>query len=346
MRDDHLTNEELEEWRLEAEIRFLTVRGLLQYRGQARYAAARRLEHIRAQADRLEAQADRLQAGLDLLHLRWGGNNIEGNHGPEQQATPGAASQVNGNREAFQRVLHSGYEFHPGGSGMCFSCSKVLPLSRLVEVPCYHRLCDKCLIAKFERFVTDQDQFLPRCCDKYILPHGKVFQTLPKDLIERFFNKEEELTTWEGQRVYCRTQGCHTYLPRRGAARNKVECPNCGTIACLICKKKLHDNRLLTRKGGLPGLLRLAGKAGQVEWQRCSVCRAIVERSSTGCFFMGQWFNSLPTTRCGYHLLTARIACPGCKTDFCYICGADWKTCYCPTTLETPPQVTRPSSPR
>jgi len=119
------------------------------------------------------------------------------------------------------------------------------------------------------------------------------------------------------KRVYCARPRCSRFLGRQeeGLAwlttGTKAYTCTCGMATCSRCKQAHENNAKHSCKtdDGTEVVLAL----GKVEgWARCPGCRTMIELNM-GCFHM---------------------TCV-CKTEFCYLCQARWKTCSCKQWDET-----------
>lgn len=115
-------------------------------------------------------------------------------------------------------------------------------------------------------------------------------------------------TEWDlpvADRIYCSQPECSLFIPPGDvpAGEGAARCAS-GHATCTICRGPQHeglDACPLDRE-----LLRTNELAEEEGWQRCHGCRAFVEHREA-CQHM--------TCRCG--------------AEFCYVCGARWRTCAC-----------------
>ncbi|KAK3625050.1 hypothetical protein LTR56_013654 [Elasticomyces elasticus] len=118
----------------------------------------------------------------------------------------------------------------------------------------------------------------------------------------RFEAKYAELST--KNRTYCHDTKCNVFISAEDVDPNSgiATCPSCRKTTCPTCKGPSHT-------GDCPedtALRQLVNVAEHEQWQRCYTCNRFVELE-TGCNHI--------TCRCG--------------AQFCYVCGARWKTCRC-----------------
>ncbi len=150
---------------------------------------------------------------------------------------------------------------------------------------------------------SDESLFPPRCCSR---PIGyDLFNALiPLDVWKAFERASQEFSVVAKDRIYCPRPTCSKFLGSGKALPRTTACPTCQISVCTHCRKRAHPHRLFCEQedetGALQGLLQ------QNKWQRCPNCRAVVELNQ-GC----------------YHI-TCR-----CRSQFCYLCSAPWKTCSC-----------------
>ncbi|KAI9457930.1 hypothetical protein HD554DRAFT_2029818, partial [Boletus coccyginus] len=132
---------------------------------------------------------------------------------------------------------------------------------------------------------------------------------LTQTLITTFQQKQVELSTLK--RVYCSSPTCSLFLGpvSEGIFGGKVytcPAPGCGRRTCGKCREQHDSNRSHACRPNADAaqVLELSRTAG---WARCPGCSQMIELNM-GCFHM-----------------TCR-----CRTEFCYVCQARWKTCRCP----------------
>jgi len=175
-----------------------------------------------------------------------------------------------------------------------------------IYTPCGHCYDIPCITGLFQGAVRDDSTFPPRCCYMPI-PLVSVQPHLSPDLIDRFLERDKESGILN--RVYCSRQKCSWFLGAR--SKNTIlECPvpDCQTRTCGWCKTevalpsagkhKCVDNGDVDQE-----VLCLSQNNG---WARCPGCGQMVELNG-GC----------------YHVMCR------CRTEFCYLCTARWKTCSC-----------------
>ena len=188
-----------------------------------------------------------------------------------------------------------------------------------IRAPCGHFYDIACVTSLFQAATRDETLFPPRCCMQNI-PFSWIQPHLSQALITTFQQKKVEFSTL--QRVYCSSPTCSRFLgPVLENVGNAYTCPapKCGRRTCAKCRGKhtfswMHVCR---PDAGTNRVLKL----GRVEgWVRCPGCSQMIER------------------RLGCNHMTCR-----CRTQFCYVCGARWKTCQCPQRLGVSRPVNKPS---
>ncbi|KAI0377895.1 hypothetical protein F5Y04DRAFT_167402 [Hypomontagnella monticulosa] len=181
----------------------------------------------------------------------------------------------------------------------CNACGDEKPSAELAQTPCRHRYCRECLAQIFQHASRDESLFPPRCCKQPIpLEENQVF--LDANVIQEFRQKSVEFST--PRRTYCHNSRCGRFIPPANYANDTATCGGCGHRTCITCKGASHV-------GDCPNdeqLQQVIQLAGQQHWQRCQNCSAMVELNM------------------GCNHITCR-----CRYEFCYVCGARWKTCDC-----------------
>ncbi|KAI1159447.1 hypothetical protein F5B18DRAFT_588956 [Nemania serpens] len=181
----------------------------------------------------------------------------------------------------------------------CDACGEQKHFAELSRAPCQHEYCRQCLSRLFPDAMVDESLFPPRCC-KQPIPLDKSQLFLDANVVRQFRQKALELST--PNRTYCHNTSCAAFIPLANCSDTTATCSECRAQTCTTCKGVSHDG-YCPNDEQLQQVIQLAREQG---WQRCQNCWGMVELN-TGCNHM--------TCRCGF--------------QFCYVCGAHWKTCHC-----------------
>ncbi|KAI1138651.1 hypothetical protein F5Y05DRAFT_413273 [Hypoxylon sp. FL0543] len=181
----------------------------------------------------------------------------------------------------------------------CEACRDEKHFAELARAPCQHEYCGKCLTQIFQNATNDESLFPPRCC-KQPIPLNQSLAFLAAGVVQEFRQKALEYST--PRRTYCHSNRCNVFILPTNYANDIATCNKCGSRTCMLCKGASHI-------GDCPNderLQQVLQLAQEQHWQRCQNCWALVELI-VGCNHM--------TCRCGH--------------QFCYVCGAQWKSCEC-----------------
>ncbi|KAG5973876.1 hypothetical protein E4U55_000218 [Claviceps digitariae] len=184
----------------------------------------------------------------------------------------------------------------------CVSCLDDIPVAEAVKVPC-HSYCKDCFVRLVAAATQHEAQWPPKCCLNQI-PFRLIVGNIPDDLKKTF---QERSLEWElpvSERVYCSQPECGIWIPPRQIKLNKRQgrCQR-GHFTCTICRGSSHGDDDCPQDYEMTLTNMLAEQEG---WKRCFNCHAMVEHREA-CEHM--------TCRCG--------------SQFCYVCGLQWKTCRC-----------------
>ncbi|KAG8216599.1 hypothetical protein J3R82DRAFT_6785 [Butyriboletus roseoflavus] len=177
-----------------------------------------------------------------------------------------------------------------------------------VRAPCGHYYDIGCITDLFQSATRDETLYPPRCCRQNI-PFPQVQPHLSQTLITTFQQKQVEFGTLK--RVYCSSPTCSRFLGpiSEGIFASKVytcPAPGCARRTCGRCREQHSGDwtHVCRPDADATEVLALSNASG---WARCPGCSQMIELH-LGCFHM-----------------TCR-----CRTEFCYLCRARWKTCGCP----------------
>ena len=195
----------------------------------------------------------------------------------------------------------------------CVACLDDKEHYQLVTTPCGHHFCSHCFLGLVQSSLDDPMLSLARCCG----------HTVPVSLVERFLSsrtadayQDKFAKLHESNKLYCHVPTCSSLIPATNALFDTVLCPRCGNVTCKLCKGPEHQGEC-PQDVALQQVLDTAKDQG---WQRCPKCHQIIELGA-GC---------------------NHIICT-CGAQFCYSCGAKWRTCSCswfpPNALFPPEDV-------
>lgn len=185
----------------------------------------------------------------------------------------------------------------------CISCMESVIPSSTFRSPCNHYYCRTCLTDLVETCTRDESLFPLRCCNQNFIV-ADILYRVGFSLARRFREKSREFSTPAPHRVYCPSDLCSMFLGSSETIGGEVNCAECRTRVCTRCKGVAHPGKPCGEDTALLEVQKLAQDEG---WQKCPGCQVIIELAQ-GCFHM---------------------TCT-CRTQFCYLCAAPWKTCPCP----------------
>ncbi|RAH68861.1 Rcat domain-containing protein, partial [Aspergillus aculeatinus CBS 121060] len=183
----------------------------------------------------------------------------------------------------------------------CCVCLDQFQRSEVTRVGCDHEYCHDCIKQLFTKSLQDDSLFPPKCCGQEIRL-ALVEDLLNEDEIETFHHREIEHTT--AHRVYCGNRACGAFIRPELITGDRARCTGCLNLTCARCMNPFHFDADCPEDPAIQATLALAEQEG---WRRCYSCKAVVQLSR-GCNHM----------RCR------------CGAQFCYRCGAKWRTCHCP----------------
>ncbi|THH13680.1 hypothetical protein EW146_g6574 [Bondarzewia mesenterica] len=180
-----------------------------------------------------------------------------------------------------------------------------------IRAPCGDYYDIECMGQLFEASTRDESLYPPRCCRQRI-PLTSVRAHLTTTLLALFESKSVEFNT--KKRIYCARKTCSRFLGPQYEGGwftypQVIPCtgPMCIARTCNSCKALVTGpaGRHTCSKGDDDdtAVLALARTEG---WSRCPGCHRVIELNM-GC----------------YHMTCV------CRTEFCYLCRAKWKTCRC-----------------
>jgi IBR domain, a half RING-finger domain len=185
----------------------------------------------------------------------------------------------------------------------CVICADRISSLRSFHAPCGHNYCCSCIVDLAEASTHDESLFPLRCCKRNHFDLDDVAPFLPLDLLALVRKKAVEFGTPSGNRVYCANPNCSAFLGPSNSLQTDILCTQCNTTVCSNCKNTAHPNEACAENAAI---LEVRALALAEHWPTCPGCHNIIELSQ-GCF---------------------HIICR-CRTSFCYLCAALWKTCTC-----------------
>ncbi|KAJ7113237.1 hypothetical protein C8R43DRAFT_1099537 [Mycena crocata] len=188
----------------------------------------------------------------------------------------------------------------------CIICRDGLRPATSFKAPCDHFYCRPCLSNLANACIGDESLFPLQCCRQAFPMDGSsgVFAQLDLRLRLALHAKTVEFGTLFNNRLYCPRPTCSAFLGSTTDYTDPVACPRCRTEVCVRCKQLVHPGEGC---GENVAVEQVKALAREQHWQTCPGCSQIIDLQQ-GCFHM-----------------TCR-----CRTEFCYLCAARWKTCGCP----------------
>ncbi|KAK6534867.1 hypothetical protein TWF281_006166 [Arthrobotrys megalospora] len=187
-------------------------------------------------------------------------------------------------------------------SSICNICNETYQNYAVFTLKCNHRYCVECLRDHILHAFSQPGSELPRCCGE-ALPLTYAGEVLMENELNQLMDRRDAQES--SKQISC--VDCKKDLLQGSIKDNSAYCVDCSKFTCVHCGKELHDG-ICPEDKDMAMLLETAKNEG---WSKCGKCNHLVELT-VGCFHM--------TCRCGHH--------------FCYLCGAEWKTCGCPSSSE------------
>lgn len=196
---------------------------------------------------------------------------------------------------------------------ICFeplSSKEIFPLDACSHV--YHLDC----LNDFVKDAVLSKRDLIKCPDSQCsenLTVNDIQSIIAGDELDRFYENKLEMyiAAHENEISYCPTPGCNYAFLHNGEP--ELRCRKCQGHYCLDCRVQFHVGKTCLEYKQ-EKVNNTFGKADEefmqfvkgAKYKQCSACKFWVEKNQ-GCNHM-----------------TCR-----CKHQFCYVCGAQWKTCRC-----------------
>ncbi|KAI1775606.1 hypothetical protein F4818DRAFT_440885 [Hypoxylon cercidicola] len=184
----------------------------------------------------------------------------------------------------------------------CVSCLDDFSPKEMVKAPC-HSYCKPCFLRLINTVCENEQQWPPKCCLNPI-PRKTIISNIDDDLTNVYRDRAEEWDLPVSERIYCSNPICSVWVKPRyvDRAHGVARCSE-GHQTCTICRGPQHEGDNCPQDRDMMRTDELAEEEG---WKRCYGCHAYVEHREA-CQHM--------TCRCG--------------AEFCYVCGARWRTCGC-----------------
>lgn len=184
----------------------------------------------------------------------------------------------------------------------CVSCLDDFNPKEMVKAPC-HSYCKPCFLRLISTACQNEQQWPPKCCLNPI-PTKTITPNINDELKKTYRDRAAEWGTPVSERMYCNYANCNVWIrpDHINRDRNTARC-SAGHWSCIICRGPEHQGNECPQDRDLARTNELAEAEG---WKRCYGCHAYVEHREA-CQHM--------TCRCG--------------AEFCYVCGARWRTCSC-----------------
>ncbi|TGJ88527.1 hypothetical protein E0Z10_g237 [Xylaria hypoxylon] len=187
----------------------------------------------------------------------------------------------------------------------CVSCLDDFNPKHTVRAPC-HNYCVPCFRRLIVSSCHNEQHWPPKCCLNTI-PDSIIRANVDELQWLEFREREIEWNRPVADRIYCSQPECSLFIrPENIILADSVARCSDGHFTCIICRNAQHEGEICPQDEDMIRTNELAEAAG---WKRCNICQAFVEHAE-GCQHM--------TCRCG--------------AEFCYVCGARWRTCSCTMT--------------
>lgn len=150
--------------------------------------------------------------------------------------------------------------------------------------------CSDCLRTNFIYATKNETAFPPRYAQTYgqstgiEIPLEAVKPFLSEDELEDYEEKAKEWGTTIATRLYCSNPRCSRFLGGLAIASAEpvsAECPDCKHLTCSKCREDWHAEGPEFCEG-LKDDPEVANLKKKFRWQRCPVCRRLVEKTE-GC---------------------------------------------------------------
>ncbi|KAH8161208.1 hypothetical protein CIB48_g7052 [Xylaria polymorpha] len=184
----------------------------------------------------------------------------------------------------------------------CVSCLDDFNPKDTVRTPC-HNYCHPCFRRLIASACQNEQHWPPKCCLNNI-PENTIFANVDKAQRTEYRERAREWNVPMADRIYCSQPGCSLLIQPEYIilSQDLARCTD-GHYTCITCRNPQHEGSICPQDKDMVRTNELAEEEG---WKRCYGCHAYVEHREA-CQHM--------TCRCG--------------AEFCYVCGARWRTCAC-----------------
>ncbi|RYC61157.1 hypothetical protein CHU98_g5057, partial [Xylaria longipes] len=187
----------------------------------------------------------------------------------------------------------------------CVSCLDDFDPKDTVRAPC-HNYCTPCFRRLIASACQNEQHWPPKCCLNNI-PESIILANVDAEQGNEYRDRAREWNVPMADRIYCSQLECSLFISPENItpAQNLARCAD-GHHTCTFCRNAQHEGDVCPQDKDMLRTNELAEEEG---WKRCYGCHAYVEHREA-CQHM--------TCRCG--------------AEFCYVCGARWRTCACTMT--------------
>lgn len=208
----------------------------------------------------------------------------------------------------------------------CSICRYEISPEHSFLLSCQDRYCDECIICLFNAAMKHESLFPPQCCGEQV-PLATVQHLITAEIELAFQMRRVELAT--PNRVYCSKTDCSAFIEPWYHVGDTATCPKCYSHTCITCKGPKHENQCPLNPAAID-LMALAASQG---YKQCPSCHTMIEfiqgcnHMTFVCHPLPQMFDYSGLTRSFTNIIRSRCRC---GQQFCWECGAKWKSCTCP----------------
>lgn len=210
----------------------------------------------------------------------------------------------------------------------CLICMEKFNAKDTIQTPCQHHYCHDCMKRLFVESTKNESLYPPKCCDKDIpLIIANIVLNAQQQM--EFTSKGTEFRTKD--RLYCSSKRCSAFIHPTNIYRGVGMCRQCQRQTCVSCKMASH-NGSCSKDEDTRAMLKLAKKSG---WRKCFKCKFMVAIDEGCNHITCKYVTNYLMLLGGDELIVERR----CGAEFCYICGAKWRTCRCESWHRDPERV-------